>query len=151
MFFSLNERTIPKACKFRSNSSRFRSCPTKSAGHEVGLLMTKRWFRSGKKHLSVCPSETIFFPFSWFRLQASGMGLFYIRVNVKALVTGSITKWSPNSTSWHDQDQASGFRLQASGMGLFFSYSDGHGWGYAPSMHPDLTAYFTYYCHSHNN
>ncbi len=35
----------------------------------------------------------------------SGMGLFYIRVNVKALVTGSITKWSPNSTSWHDQDQ----------------------------------------------
>ncbi len=27
-------------------------------------------------------------------LQASGVGLFYIRVNVKALVTGSITKWS---------------------------------------------------------
>ncbi len=33
------------------------------------------------------------------------MGLFYIRVSVKALVTGSITKWSPNSTSWHDQAQ----------------------------------------------
>jgi hypothetical protein len=32
-------------------------------------------------------------------LQASGLGLFYIRVDVKALVTGSITKWSPNSTS----------------------------------------------------
>jgi hypothetical protein len=42
---------------------------------------------------------------SGFRLQASGMGLFYIRVNVKALVTGSITKWSPNSTSWHNQYQ----------------------------------------------
>jgi hypothetical protein len=39
------------------------------------------------------------------RLQASGMGLFYIRVNVKALDTGNITKWSPNTTLWHDQDQ----------------------------------------------
>jgi hypothetical protein len=36
-----------------------------------------------------------------YRLQASGMGLFYIRVNVKALVTGSITKWSPNSGPLH--------------------------------------------------
>ncbi len=35
---------------------------------------------------------------SGFRLQASGMGLIYIVVNVKALVTGSITKWPPNST-----------------------------------------------------
>ena len=34
-----------------------------------------------------------------FRLQASAMGLFYIRVNVKAQVTGSITKWSPNATA----------------------------------------------------
>jgi hypothetical protein len=31
------------------------------------------------------------------RLQASGMGLFYIRANVRALVAGSITQWSPNS------------------------------------------------------
>ncbi len=61
---------------------------------------------------SVFPS--FFERFQAFRLQASGMGLFYIRVNVKALVTGSITKWSPNSTSWHDQDPADG-HLQDSG------------------------------------
>jgi hypothetical protein len=34
-------------------------------------------------------------PGSGFTLQVSGMGLFYVCVNVKALVTGSITKWSP--------------------------------------------------------
>ncbi len=37
---------------------------------------------------------------SAFSLQPSGMSLFYIRVSMKALVPGSITKWSPNSTSW---------------------------------------------------
>ncbi len=31
---------------------------------------------------------------SGFRVQGSGMSLFHIRVNVEALVTGSITKWS---------------------------------------------------------
>ncbi len=41
----------------------------------------------------------LFYTRSGFRLQASGMGLFYIRVNVKALVTSSITKWSPNFSS----------------------------------------------------
>jgi hypothetical protein len=46
------------------------------------------------------------------------MGLFYIRVNVKALVTGSITKWSPNSTSWHDQDQHLSTVLHNSGYRL---------------------------------
>jgi hypothetical protein len=55
--------------------------------------------------VSVCHSKV--------RLQASGMGLFYIRVNVKALVTGSITKWSPNSTSWHDQETETGLASSA--------------------------------------
>jgi hypothetical protein len=66
--------------------------------------------------------------------QASKMGLFYMRVNVKALVTGSITKWSPNSTSWHDRLGANQYNggiflcparvplggLQTSGMGVFY-------------------------------
>ncbi len=44
---------------------------------------------------------------SGFRLQASGIGLFLIRADVKAFNSShwSINKCSPNSTSWHDQDQ----------------------------------------------
>ncbi len=43
---------------------------------------------------------------SGFRLQASGMGLFYLRVNEEALVTGSIAKWRQTPLSrWHDQGQ----------------------------------------------
>jgi hypothetical protein len=55
------------------------------------------------------------------------MGLFYIRVNVKTLVTGSIKKRPPNSTLWHHHIRLrlrlrNGFRLQASGFrdGLIF-------------------------------
>ncbi len=35
---------------------------------------------------------------SGFRLQASKIGSLYIRADVKALATGSIPEWSPNST-----------------------------------------------------
>jgi hypothetical protein len=47
-----------------------------------------------------------FLPITCTRLQAQVQGwAYYMRANVKGLFTGSIKKWSPNSTSWHDQDQ----------------------------------------------
>jgi hypothetical protein len=69
----------------------------------VYVLVTKN-IRNITSSIAPCrtPNPALNASLCWIcivRLQASGMGLFYIRVNVKASTTGSITKWSLHGTS----------------------------------------------------
>ncbi len=87
-----------------SPSNRMRHVYSRSSPTDIGFAFTstEHLFKNAAKRHTFINSRLTDFRFG-FKLQASGIGLFYLRVDVKAPVTGSITKWLPNSTLRHDR------------------------------------------------